>query len=228
MTLDEILEALLFRRSFRRRFASGERATLGIAPDDEAELASLDLEELERAARLACRGVLERSHRGVGSLLDAFPRSIEAWRSARDGADLDELAAELTESAAFRAWKHASGGGPPAPPLEEVFRAFCEDTLGVEVAVVARAECAAAIVRALVVDPCPTFAIPSFLRVAPGGLYDVVDHDGAAHLVAALDGRFVTGELTPSLAALLRAEDPTAAAGGGESAYALRSLGLIA
>jgi len=225
LTLDAVLEALLFRRSFRRRFASGERATLGITPDDEADLASLDLEELERAARLACRGVIERSHRGVGSLLDTFPRTIEAWRRARAGGDLDDLAAELTESDAFAAWSTTSG-----PPIEDVFRVFCEGALGPETADVARAECAAAILRALVVNPCPSFAIPSFLRVAPRGRYSIIDRDGADVLVAALDGRFVTGELTPLLGAILRADDPSASAARLDRAarHELRALGLIA
>ena len=229
MTLDEVLEALLFRRSFRRRFVSGERASLGVEADDEADLAALDLDELERAARSACRGVLERSHRGLGSLLDTFPRTIEAWRCASPGRDLDELAAELAESEAFRPWRPASAEDPLGPPIEDAFRVFCQQTLGPEVGKLARAECAAAIVRALVVNPRPSFAVPSFLRVAPRGHYSVIERDGTDFLVAALGGRFVTGGLTPLLGAILRAEDPSAAAmrAGGQAAAELRALGLI-
>ncbi|CAN5924312.1 hypothetical protein BH11MYX4_BH11MYX4_04510 [soil metagenome] len=234
MTLDEVLEALLFRRSFRRRFTSGERTSLGIAPEDVADLASLDLAELERAARLACRGVLDRSHRGVGSLLDSFPRTFEAWRAARAGACLDDLAAELAESDAFRAFRAASPGPIPGPAIEDVFRTFCEQTLGPATGSIARSECAAAMVRAIVVNPRPSFAVPPFLRVAPRGLYSVVERDGTDVLVAALDGRFVTGKLTPLLGAILRAEDPEATAAALEGAAphagttrALRELGLI-
>ncbi len=241
MTLDEVLEALLFRRSFRRRFARGERAALGIAPADEQDLAALDLDELERAARLACRGVLERSHRGVGSLLDAFPRTIDAWRDAHPGAELDELAAEFADSEAFRAWRPLSAAEPPGPSSEDTFRVFCEQTLGPETGLLARAECAAATVRAIVVNPRPSFAIPSFLRIAPRGLYAIVSRNGTDILVAALNGRFVTGPLTPLLAAILRADEPGAAAArldaahpdaahpdaGMATANELRALGLI-
>lgn len=236
MTLDRVLEALMFRRSFRRRFVSGERAALGIASKDETDLASLDLDELESAARLACRAVLERSHRGVGSILDSFPRTIEAWRAARGDADLDDLAAELAESDAFREWSPANAGEAPGPPIEDVFRVFCEQSAGHAVGALARAECAAAVVRALVVTPRPSFAIPSYLRVAPRGIYSIIHRDGSDFLVAALDGRLVTGALTPVLGEILRADDPTATAarleadgtGGRPAADELRALGLIA
>ena len=171
-----------------------------------------------------------------GSLLDSFPRTIEAWRAAFQNADLDDLAAELAESEAFRPWSPADAGDALGPPIEDVFRIFCEQSAGPEVATLARSECAAAIVRALVVNPRPSFAIPSFLRVAPRGHYSVIHQDGSDFLVAALDGRLVSGPLTPLLGAILRADDPTATAarldvaetGSRPSTNELRAIGLIA
>ena len=73
------------------------------------------------------------------------------------------------------------------------------------------------------------------MRIAPRGLYSIIERDGADFLVAALDGRFVTGELTPVLSAILCAEDPPATARlalaeihGERATDELRALGLIA
>ena len=232
MTLDEVLSALLFRRSFRRRFANGERSSLGIEPAAEESLASVDIEELDRCARSACRAVLERSQRGVGSLLDAFPRTIEAWYAAHAGADLDDLAAAFAESEPFGEWRPAGAADPLAPPLEDVFRRFCERDLGAEFVTTVRAECVFALLRALVVNPSPAFAVPEFIRPAPKGFYSVIDRQKGPFLVAALEGRFVTGDITPFLGALLRGGDDARLVGAAprdreRSMLALQRLGLV-
>ena len=89
-----------------------------------------------------------------------------------------------------------------------------------------------ALLRALVVTPRPAFEIPSLIRRAPKGYYAVIDREGAPFLVAALDGRFVTGALTPLLGAIMRAEDPRllgATTDETETATSgLRALGLVA
>lgn len=233
MTLDEVLYALLFRVSFRRRFIAGERAALGISAVDEDALATLDFGELEQAACLACRSVLERSHRGVGSVLDAFPRSLAAWHEAHPGRDLDDLAGAFADSAAFVEWTPASGLGH-AKPLEEVFRGFCEACLPLAAAPVVREECAIALLRALVVNPVPAFQIPPFVLHGPRGFYAVLERDGGPFLVAILDGRLVTGALTPMLGAILRRDPPStmedeATARSRETAIReLRAMGLLA
>ncbi len=232
MTLDETLYALLFRRSFRERFVKGEHAIAGLDAVDEEALAELDLEELECSAMLACRAVLQRSQRGVGSLLDAFPRTVEAWYAAHPGSELDDLAAAFAESSPFEEWRPAGGGAEAAPPLEEVFTRFCEQTIGSDGVATARSECAFAVLRSLVVNPHPAFAIPSEIRRAPKGFYTVLDREGAPFLVAALERGFVAGAITPVLCALLRGEDPrpaNAKSGAIEAARAeLRALGLLA
>ena len=205
---------------------------LVVKPADAEDLASLDLDELERAARLACRAVLERSQRGVGSLLDAFPRTIEAWHAAHPGADLDDLAAAFAESLPFAEWQPAGGGRALGPPIEDVFCRFCEQVLGPACVATARAECAFAVLRSLVVNPSPAFAIPSQIRPTPKGFYSVIDREGVPFLVAALDGRLVTGALTPILGAILRGEDPQLEGTTSRAVEAarceLRALGLVA
>ncbi|MFO0675718.1 MAG: hypothetical protein U0169_04245 [Polyangiaceae bacterium] len=242
MTLDDVLHALLFRRSFRLRFLAGERTSLGIDPEDEADLATLDPAELESSARLACRSVLDRSHRGVGSLRDAFPKTMALWTSQRprtraDGfddaqVDPDELAFAFAESTAFAAWTPMAGGDAFGPPLEDAFRLFAEEDLGPTAVATARAECAFAILRALVVNPEPRFAVPAFVRRAPRGFYVVLENVEGPFLVAALGGRLVTGPVTPTLAAILRGEEatiPAAERPGLEAARTgLRELGLVA
>jgi len=207
VTLDEVLYALLFLRSFRTAFVCGERAPFGIAPDDEESLAALDFDELERAARLACRALLTRSQRGVGTLLDAFPHTIEAWRAAHPPGDLDELAAAFADSAPFAEWQPAGAGNLLAPPLEDVFRRFCEHALGPGLVATARLECAFALLRSLVVNPDPAFALPPFIHRAHQGFYSVIDRDEGPFLVALLDRRLVAGAITPALGAILRGDD---------------------
>lgn len=212
MRIDEVLCALVYRRSFRERFRAGERAALGIDPADEADLAGLDLAELERAAGLTCRALLDASHRGVGSLRDAFPRSIRAYRTHHDEADLPF---DFADSQAF------AGFGQSAL-MEAVFGDFLEATLDASWRPVVREERALAVLRALVVSPTPAFAIPDWVLAAPAGHYAVVRGPGAPLLVAALNGRLVTGPVTPLIAGILEGDTVEAAAVRAE----LRSMGL--
>jgi hypothetical protein len=200
MSLDETLYKLLFRRSSREAFLRGE---LVLARDEAEALSAIDGGQLERASRLSCEGILTRSHRGTGSLRDAFARTISAWSSVHPGAPLFELAAAFTESRpfdAYRALPTCAGGAS----LEEAFFQFAEES-AIGDAPTRLAEYAGAILRALVVTPKPSFRIPDFVRHAPGGYFAVLEAGPA--LVASLDGRFVTGPITPFLAALLDARE---------------------
>src|SRR5262249_48720255 len=150
-----------------RAFVARGAAAVGL---DDA-FATIDTAELESAARLACLGLLERVHRGCGSLLDAFPRTIAAWLDGHQGATREDLAfafAESPELDAYRALPSCAG----AISLEEAFYRFAEreDAGGARVRL---AECACAILRALVVTPRASFALPSFIARAPGGFYVV-------------------------------------------------------
>ena len=196
MTLDEALCALLYRRSFREDFVRGERT--GLSGEDVRALETLDLDELEAAARLACRALLERQHRGVGTLMDAFPETIDAWTRAHPGRALDELAVELADGPAFATCSTVEAC--PGISLEEAFFRFAEDSAIGEPEVRLR-ELAVAIVRSLVVTPRPFFELPEMVRAAPRGHFAVLDRGPT--LVAALDGRLLIGPVTPFLAAAL-------------------------
>jgi len=209
VSLDSTLHALLFHRSRREAFLRGE---LDLPADEAQALSVVDVDQLEQASRLACEGILTRSHRGSGSLLDAFARTIAAWRSlehdaiiarAQHATPLFELAAAFTESRHFGGYSAlptCAGGAS----LEEAFFRFADET-AIGDAPTRLAEYAAAILRALVVTPKPSFRIPDFVHRAPGGYFAVLD--AGPTLVAALDGRFVTGPITPFLAALLDARE---------------------
>jgi hypothetical protein len=199
MTIDEILYALLYRRSFRQRFARGEREALGIGTREAADLAAVDLRELERSARLACRGILTRSHRGVGDLRAAFPRTIAAWTDAHAGG-FEELAMTFAESTSFDAYRALPASG--AISLEEAFYRFAEAE-GIGRADVRQLEFAHALMRALAVTKRPAFRLPTFIRRTLKGHFAVIGWN----LVAALDGHLITGPVTPFVAAILDASE---------------------
>jgi hypothetical protein len=230
MTLDEALSALLYRLSFRERFVRGERS--GLSDDDVRALSALDLEELERVARRACGALLERPHRGVGTLRDAFPQTIDAWTRAHPGRQLDELGVELANAPAFEACSAVQAC--PGISLEEAFFRFAEDRAIGEPEVRVR-ELVTAIMKSLVVTPRPFFALPEMVWTAPGGHFAVLEPGPT--LVAALEGRLVVGPITAFLAAVLsrpEALDEHAARSGVTSADAgasmteLRRMGLLA
>ncbi len=196
MRIDEVLCALVYRRSFRTRFLAGERAELGIDAEDAADLAGLDPAELERTAALTCGALLEASHRGVGTLREAFPRGIRAYATIRDEAD---LALDFADSPAFA----RLGPEACAPPMEAIFGDFLEAALGEPWQPVIHEERALAVLRALVVTPAPAFAIPTWVRSAPAGHFAIVRGAAAPLLIAALHGRLLTGPITPLIAGIL-------------------------
>jgi hypothetical protein len=196
MTLDEALCALLYSRSFREQFAHGERT--GLAREDVRALSTLDLDELERAARLACRALLDRPHRGVGTLREAFPETIGAWTRAHPERSLDDLAIELADAPGFAAFSAVQAC--QGISLEEAFFRFAEGRAIGEPEVRLR-ELVTAMMRSLVVTPHPFFALPEVIRAAPMGHFAVLE--SGPTLVAALGGRLLVGPITPFLAAVL-------------------------
>jgi hypothetical protein len=199
MRIDEVLHALLFRRSFRQAFLRGEREALGIGAADAADLDGIDVAQLERCARLACSELLTRSHRGVGSIRDVFPRTIAAWHEMHPGRSLDDLAAEFAESEHFA--DYCALPSNRGITLEEAFYRFAE-AAGIGDPEERLLECAHALLRALVVTSRPSFKRPDFIRECPKGYLAVV---GGRVLVAALEGRLVSGPVTPFIAAVLGA-----------------------
>ncbi len=197
--LNDALEALLYRTSAREAFFAGDIASLGVTKEDAEALRSIDPEQLVAAANMARHHVLNKSHRGVGSLLHVFRETIGAWQGQNPGRDLDELAADFVESSHFGAHR-AHAFGTVGIGLEEAFLRFAtEDDVGI--ANIRFRECAVALLRGLCVTPSPTFLIPTFLTRAPKGFF-VVLPDGPT-LLAALGGKLVEGPITPYVAEIL-------------------------
>jgi hypothetical protein len=235
VSVDGTLHRLLFERSYREAFLCGDVAALGLSPAELAVLSTIDKEQLGRAARLACDGILHRSHPGTGSLLDAFPETVAAWRRAHPEEGLEGLADALVASPHFarcRVLPSCDGG----ISLEEVFWRVAEDA-SIGDAAKRKAECATALLKALVVTRSPSFALPDFMLRAPRGWFAVVVGESAPLLVGAADDRFIFGPITPFLAALLVSGEPperVAARFGigasdlSKSCDELRRLGLLA
>jgi hypothetical protein len=141
------------------------------------------------------RMVLERRHRGTGSLRDWYPKTIAAWLTAHpEDAGLNQLAADFCASDACALWREHAGG----ISLEEaLYRFFCAIGIGDE------DEFLSAVVRALAVAPRASFRWPDQLRRTAHGCV-ALTRDFVLH--AAVNGRYVRGPVTPLVADLLRGE----------------------
>jgi hypothetical protein len=201
LNLELALEQLLFDRPLREAFWRGESVFPDLPAEELDALACLDREQLGRAARLACDGILRRAHRASGSLLDAFPRTISAWQSANPGATLEDLADDFAASphfASYRALPTCEG----AVCLEEGFLRFAEDA-PIGDPITRKSECASAILKAIAVTASPSFALPSFVRQTKGGYFTIVSGGSEPLLFAVVGDKFVSGPIPPLLEALL-------------------------
>ena len=202
--LNHVLEALLYRRSDREAFLAGDLARFALSPDDADAVRAIDKAQLVSAAKLARDHVVQRTHRGVGNLVQAFAETVRAWQGEHPGRSLDDLAEDFVGSRHFEAYR-THGFAGQGPCLEETFYRFAEDASVGRPAVRLR-ECVIAIFRGLAITPDPVFRLPEFLRRAPKGFFVVVD-DGGPTLIAMLRGKFVEGAITPYIAAVLASAD---------------------
>ncbi len=202
LTLDRALDRLLHSRAYLDAFLQGRREALGLDPDDLAALDAIDREQLERTARKVREDLLRRSHRGCGSLPTLFPATVAAWRAREPGDDaLVSLADALLEHPVFERYREVSftcGG----LSLEETFYHFAE-AIELGDAVTREAEFLAAMGRALVTSPDPEFDVPERFRRVARGYVAVATRSDPPVLHAAVEGRYVTGALTPFLAELV-------------------------
>jgi hypothetical protein len=159
----------------------------------------LIVEDREHAQDLVQAMVRTRSYRGCGSVERWYPRTIARWRG-------DDLIASFCASNACRAWREDGHG----ICLEESLFRFFEDA-DVGEPEIREEEMLAAVVRALAVTPRARFVWPAAVRRAPGGCWAITRRNV---LHAALNGRYVTGPVTPLVAAVLAgtAHDPKIAA----------------
>lgn len=201
ISLDQALDRLVHRLSYRQAFLQGQLHELDVAPEDLEALATLDRAELAQVAERVREDLLHRRHRGSGGLLTLYPRSIAAWREARpDDGDLTELVTAFMESDAFEAYHEIPFAGAGLS-LEEAFFRFAE-ARGIGDPAVRQDEFFTGLMKALVVSPRPNFTLPASVRRAPKGFF-VIAKLAEPMLYAAVSGRFVRGPLTPFLAELL-------------------------
>lgn len=198
ITIDEALDRLLHRASVLAGFLERGPAALDVSAEDAAALAVIDRAELARTARRVREEVLARQHRGGGTLLTMFARTIAAY----PGGPL-RLAEAFLESRAFDGHREVPFAGVGCS-LEEAFYRFAE-AAEIGAAEEREAEFLAAMLRALAVNSRPDFVVPAEVRRAPAGFF-AVGVRGEPTLFAALGGRFVTGTITPFLAELLLAD----------------------
>jgi hypothetical protein len=146
--------------------------------------------------------VLARAHRGTGGLRQWFPRTLAAWLSRHpDDVDLIQLVTRFCASAVSRAWREALGA-PLGLSLEEALYRFFDEN-AVADAATREEELLGALMRGLAVCPRARFLLPPSVRVVPGG-HAAVSRQSILH--AAVDGRYLTGPITPAVAAVLRGD----------------------
>jgi hypothetical protein len=169
---------------------------------DDALFAPIGLEDQSEAAEAVRRMVLERSHRGTGGLRAWYPNTIAAWHLAHPGdAALDMLATRFCSSAPCRLWREFPAEDIGISLEEALYRFFLETHVGD--AAILEEEFLSAILRSLAVAPRARFRWPPSIRRAPGGCFAVSQR---FVLHAAIDGRYVCGEITPLVGALLSGE----------------------
>jgi hypothetical protein len=210
--LDDALDRLIHRRSWREAFLAGRTEALGLVDEDLEALASLSPEELEREAASVREDLLRRRHRGSGTLRDLYPRTLAAWTVAHpDDADFVELLSRFMESGAFEGYREIPFAGRGLC-LEEAFYRFCEaEEIGE--AADREAEFLGAMIKAVLTSPDPDFTLPAELHATAQGFFAVAERGAEPRLFAAVARRMITGALTPFLAdLLLRDENPTCVA----------------
>jgi hypothetical protein len=198
-SLSDALEALLYQPGERDAFFAGDRSRFVLSPEDEDALQTIDRDQLLSAAKLARMHILERRHRGVGSLLEMFQKTLSSWKAEDPTREVDDLARAFVASAPFDAYRTNAFGGRGLC-LEEAFFRFAEEhAIGSEP--VRHREYALAVLRGLATVVDPSFVVPEIVRRAPRGYYVVLPHGPT--LMALLDGKFIEGPITPFIAEVL-------------------------
>jgi hypothetical protein len=187
--IDETLDALLHRRSYLKLFLEDPNQ-LGLPPDVLDALATTDRDELVATAKAVRRELMNRHHRGSGSLIDLYPSTIGER-------DAEELVADFMESTEYGAYREIPFSGVGFS-LEEAFYRYCE-AREIGERETRRREFSAAIVKALLFSPRADFLVPPEVHRCPGGVFVLA----GTTLYAALGPRFVTGPITPFLVDLL-------------------------
>src|SRR5437868_14212273 len=116
------------------------------------------------------------------TLLEAFPRTIDAWQNANPARTTDDLAAAFAGSRHFEAYR-ARASSRRGISLEEAFFRFCGDERIGDPAT-RKGECGRAVIWALAAGAAPSFDPPDFVLRAPRGHFVIVEEDQGLTLVA--------------------------------------------
>lgn len=166
--------------------------------------AELSIAQGEPEAVTAVRQmVLDRRYRGTGGLREWYPKTLAAWLEQHPGdAGLELLVARFCASSAASEWREHPNARSGSS-LEEALCRFFEAE-GVGDAAVREDEMLGAVVRALAVTPRAGFSWPNGVRRTVTGCVALT---GGLMLHAAVSGQYVSGPVTPLIAALLREDD---------------------
>ena len=191
MTLERALYRLLHHASFRAAWRRGD--DLGLSAEDVDALATLDPSELERAARLVIRGVIDRTYAGIGGIRDLYPRSLAAWVVARpDDVDLTSLVAGFLESPEGDGWNDVDGAS-----LEDAFGRTLAGHVDVDVA---EDERCTAVAKGILAGRSGDVRVPRDFSRCATGWYRVRATASGPVLYAAVSGRLVRGPITDTIA----------------------------
>jgi hypothetical protein len=187
--IDQALDRLLHRRSYLALFLL-DPSKLALRSDDLEALSVIDRDELVATAIAVRRDLVQRNHRGSGTIADLYPATIGER-------DIEELVGDFMESNEFDAYREIPFAGIGLS-LEEAFYRYC-DANAIGEPETREQEFLCAMMKALLLSPRADFTIPQAIRPCPGGVFAVA----GTMLFAALGERLVTGPITPFLVDLL-------------------------
>lgn len=195
--VEDALVKALFSDTARHQLHDGD--ALGLPADLARDLRAPERCDVDALSGEIRSRLPKRANRGVGTLRDAFPRTLAAWSG-----EADALFAAFADSSPFCRWKPVAFCGL-GPSLEECFATWAQEQTWSDADVVDH-EMYRAVCRALATDPDPAFTPPSAFVGSPGH-WVAVRERATPILYAAIHGRVVTGPVTPLIAGVLRGED---------------------
>jgi len=232
--LDVATDRLLHQPSYRQAFLDGRYDELDLSADDLSALQQLDRQQLIETAAAVRSSLLERKHRGSGGIRATYPETLAAWQARHDDGDLSVFLDRFMASEAFDRYHEVPHAGFGYSLEEAVYRFFESEDIGDPAA--REREFLAGICKALALNPRPAFTVDEPVRRGGRGWFAVSQHEPRS-LFAAVDGRYVQGQLTPFLVDLLTSGDSPTAIGSQHGVTAevvhaalakFRALGLLA
>jgi hypothetical protein len=192
--ISQALNRLLTDRAYRAAFLEGRHEELGLSEDVLQDLSTIDPHQLQQAADKVRDSLLRRQYRGSGGLPVLYQETLGER-------DLKEIVSRFLESEFYDSYREIDHGGVGLC-LEEAFYRFCEaEEIGDPT--IREREFLVAMAKALLFSGRPSFRIPKEIRPVPGGYVGLTRRGKTPRLCASLNGKFVTGALTPFLGDLL-------------------------